>query len=109
MTSPLADSAWKNRIAVPLEFNSVDSACAHRPDERRIVGTELALPRCRSWQPALCESGELPPFSFGTVGDATARQQVAEPAVGAPGMAVTSQAMSGHQTRSRRARRCMRR
>ncbi len=34
-------SAWRNRIAIPLEFNPVDTACELGADERRLVGTEL--------------------------------------------------------------------
>lgn len=92
MTSPLSDEAWKNRIAVPLEFNSVDAACSLGQDERRVVGTELVAAAISSWQPALCAGEGRPPYSYASLGDATARQQILSPSVGAPGMAVVSRA-----------------
>lgn len=87
--SPLAASSWANRIALPLEFNPVDSLCSINDQDRRIVGSELLVPAVASWQLALCANDALPPFTFGTVTDAAARQQIANPAAGAAGMAVT--------------------
>lgn len=92
MTSPLADNAWKNRIAVPLDFNSVDPACSLGTQERRLVGTELVAAAVSSWQPALCSTAGRPPYSYASLGDGTARQQILSPSVGAPGMAVVSRA-----------------
>ncbi len=94
-TSPLAATAWKNRIAIPLEFNPVDSPCTLGIDERRLAGSELALAAVASWQPALCASGDLPPYSFAPVNDASARQQLAAGTTGAPGMVVVSRPLSG--------------
>ncbi len=90
-TSPLSPGAWENRIAIPIEFNPVDSPCSLGEDERRLAGSELALPAVASWQPVLCETGELPPYSYASVTDATARQQIVLPTAGSPGMVVTSQ------------------
>ena len=56
-TSPLAPNAWKNRIAIPLEFNPVDSPCTFADVERRIAGNEMAVPAVSSWQPTLCAVG----------------------------------------------------
>ena len=53
-TSPVAPTAWANRIAVPLEFSPVDSPCRLGDDERQISGNELVLSAVSSWQPALC-------------------------------------------------------
>jgi hypothetical protein len=90
MTSPLSDSAWKNRIAVPLEFNPVDSACALGSDERRIGGNELVSAAIASWQPALCATPGRPPYSYVSLSDANARDEIISPSVGAPGMAVVA-------------------
>lgn len=89
-TSPLSPNAWQYRIAVPLEFNSLDSACDISADQRRISGSELASVAVSSWQPKLCATPGLSPFAYGTVGDATARQQLLSGVSGAPGMVVVS-------------------
>lgn len=89
-TSPLADAAWSNRIAVELHFNPVDSPCSIDAEDRRLVGTDLAVPAVASWQPVLCTTGDLPPYSYATVGDPLARQQIVTPAAGGPGLAVVS-------------------
>jgi hypothetical protein len=99
-TSPLAPNAWKNRIAVPLEFNPVDSPCQLGQDERRLSGNETAYAAVASWQPALCAGGELPPFNYVPVGDPAARRQLANPSVGAPGMVVVSQPLAADQVRA---------
>ena len=90
VSSPLSENAWKNRIAVPLLFNPVDSPCSLADEERRLSGSELALPAVASWQPVLCSSPGLPPYSYASIGDATARQQLTSGAPGAPGMVVVS-------------------
>ncbi len=90
-TSPLAPSAWKNRIAIPIGFNSVDPPCTLADVERRIAGSELALPAVVSYQPLLCSDGKLPPFSFASVADGSARQQLLSNVAGGPGMVAVSQ------------------
>lgn len=97
VTSPLSPTAWANRVAIPIEFNPVDSPCRLGDDERRIAGTELALPAVASWQPLLCVGGALPPFSFAPVPDAAARQQLAFPSPGAPGMVAVSRPLDESQ------------
>jgi hypothetical protein len=87
-TSPLYPAAWQNRIAIPVEFNPVDSPCSLADDERRLAGNELIVPALSSWQPAICSIPGLPPYSFATVGDALARRQVQSPTAGSPGMVV---------------------
>ncbi len=90
VTSPVSPEAWKHRIAIPLSFNPVDSPCALGVDERAISGSELALPAISSWQPSLCSTGALPPFSYAAVSDGSARQQLVSGQPGAPGMIVVS-------------------
>lgn len=89
-TSPLAPSAWKNRIAFPLEFNPVDSSCPLAAEQRRIVGSELFSAAVASWQPALCATPGLSPYAYGSISDSRARQQLLSGGPGAPGMAVVS-------------------
>ncbi len=90
VTSPVAPAAWGNRIAIPIEFNPVDSPCSIADEERRIAGNELALAAVASWQPSLCASGDLPPYSYASVGDLNARQQLTRGAQGAPGLVAIS-------------------
>ena len=89
-TSPLTNEAWENRIAIPIGFNPVDSPCSLSATDRRIIGSELVTPAISSWQPKLCATPGQPPYSYANVSDAAAREQIVNPAVGAPGMAITS-------------------
>ena len=98
-TSPLAPTAWQNRIAVPLEFSPVDTACRLGNDERQITGNELILSAIASWQPALCGAKQLPPFSYASVGDPTARRQLTSRSAGSPGLVAISSPVPESQTR----------
>jgi hypothetical protein len=90
LTSPLAPEAWQHRIAIPLEFNSVDSPCRLGAAERRISGGEVAFRAVANWQPTLCGQLGLPPFNYSPVGDQTARRQLNSTAPGSPGMVAVS-------------------
>lgn len=94
VTSPLAPDRWKHRIAVPLEFNPVDTACALGDESRRLVGNELVLGAVASWQPVLCATPGLRPYSYGIVSDAGARQQLVVDAPGSAGMYVVSRPLA---------------
>jgi hypothetical protein len=89
-TSALSPAAWANRISIPLGFNPVDSPCKIGADERRLTGTELALRAIATWQPTLCLTGNLPPYSFAPASDATARQQLVSGSFGSPKMVAIS-------------------
>lgn len=93
-TSPVAPAAWQHRIAIPIEFNPVDSPCSISQESRRISGSELALSAVVSWQPVLCGGGALPPYAYGMVGDNAARQQLLSKQAGSPGMVVVSEPFS---------------
>ena len=97
-TSPVSPQIWQHRIAIPIHFNPVDSPCALGVDERRLSGSELALPAVTSWQPVLCGGGALPPFSYAPVSDAGARQQLVSKSPGAPGMVVVSKPLLPNAT-----------
>lgn len=90
VTSPLTTQSWQNRIAVPLEFNPVDSSCPIGADERRIVGSELATSAVTSWQPKLCAAPGAPPYNYSSISDDLARQQLVAGGIGGAGMAVVS-------------------
>jgi len=89
-TSPVSPEAWKNRIAFPMEFNLVDSACSFAARDRRLSGNQIAGDAVASWQPLLCGQQGLPPFSYGVVNDALARQQLANASTGSAGMVIVS-------------------
>ena len=93
-TSPLSPAAWQNRIAIPIDFNPVDSTCSLADEERRLAGSDLALPAVASWQPVLCASADLPPYSYAPVSDGSARQQLSQGAQGSPGMVVVSRPLT---------------
>ncbi len=94
ISSPLAPVAWQNRIAIPLEFKSVDSPCDIAADSRRIAGSELLQLAVSSWHPALCTGSDLPTYSYATIGDSAARQQIVSAAAGGPGLAVVSRPLT---------------
>lgn len=94
-TSPLSPRAWANRIAVPLEFNPVETSCPLSAQQRRIVGSELLAAAVASWQPALCAKPGLSPYAYGSISDSRARAQLVSGTPGAPGMAVVSRPLDG--------------
>lgn len=81
--SPLAPTAFANRIVVPLSFQKVGSYCSLSKKERQTVGSELMALAIRSWQPALC-AGTGPVFGFAPAGDTEAGQYLRRPGLGAP-------------------------
>ena len=88
VTSPLTPSAWANRISIPLSFKPVDSTCPIADNERRIVGSELAVAAITSWQPTLCAKPGSPPYSYSYLSDDRARQNLTEGGFGGAGMSV---------------------
>ena len=88
--SPLAATAWENRIAVPLDFNPINSGCTIGGSQRRIVGGELAARAVINWQPKLCATEGAAPFAYQAVGDEQARRQILNAATDAPGMAIVT-------------------
>lgn len=98
-TSPVAPDAWANRIAIELQFTPLASACSIGQSERRVVGSELALPAIDRWKPVLCAEG-APPYAYSPVADDQARQQIANPVAGAPGMAVVSAPLAPERERA---------
>ncbi|MBI3256684.1 MAG: hypothetical protein HYZ59_02735 [Actinobacteria bacterium] len=88
--SALSARAWANRVAIPLEFNPVDSPCDFSADPRQIVGSELASLAVASWQPKLCSTPGAPPYAYAGVADERARRQLLAGTPGSPGMAVIS-------------------
>jgi hypothetical protein len=92
-TSPLAASAWANRITIPLGFAPLSAGCALSGNVRRVVGSELAAAAVASWQPVLCQTAGNPPYSYASLSDDSARSQLAGGASGGAGMAVMTNAV----------------
>ncbi len=75
ISSPLSQSNWDHRIAIPLMFQPVGVNCPIGSAERRTVGQESLSEAISHWQPALCQlSGTV--YGFSTVNDDLARTQL---------------------------------
>lgn len=98
VSSPMGPEPWKNRIAVELSFTPIDSPCDLQDEQRRINGTEMALGAVSSWQPALCTEPGLPPYAYGVVSDALARDQLIAGGDGAPGMIVVNRPVAAEKS-----------
>jgi hypothetical protein len=71
--------------------NPVDNPCDINADARKISGSDLAVPAVVSWQPVLCSSGALPPYTYARTADSAARLQLSG---GRVGMAVVSRPLN---------------
>lgn len=89
-TSPLTPTAWRHRIAIPLNFNPIGSVCPVGASLRRIVGSELAAIAVANWQPTLCSVPGTSPFSYGALPDDRARTLLLGSGQNGAGMAVMS-------------------
>lgn len=87
--SPMSETNWENRIAVPLQFDPVQGFCPIGAKERLTVGSELITDAMVSWQPQLCAGGGTA-YGYAPLGDATAAQQLLSGFDGAPGLAFTN-------------------
>ncbi|MBV8994593.1 MAG: hypothetical protein JO287_13050 [Pseudonocardiales bacterium] len=95
-SSPLSQTNWDNRIAIPLEFRPVGQACPLGSAERRVIGNELAVDAVGSWQPALCGSGGGSLYSYTQLTDDGVRAQVLNG--GSPGLGLASNPIPPDQT-----------
>ncbi|MYS19490.1 hypothetical protein GA0115240_10921, partial [Streptomyces sp. DvalAA-14] len=87
--SPVSSTNWKNRIAIKLGFNSVDSSCPLGASERQTTGSELAADAMTSWQAALCPTGTV--YGYTEIGEPDARQRVVQN--GGSGLAFTARGL----------------
>ncbi|WP_326658408.1 hypothetical protein [Streptomyces sp. NBC_00385] len=88
-SSPLSTSNWATRMVVPLDFLPVGNTCPADRAERRVIGSELITDAMSSWQPAVCSAAGGAKFAFTQGGEAYARETIAQPRTGAPGLAFT--------------------
>jgi hypothetical protein len=99
-TSPLTPEAWANRIAFPLQFNSIGSSCSINAATDGIEGSELASEAAASWQPALCGQDSATSYSYLQDSDDQARENLTDPTYGSVGMSVFSNPIDPNQTSS---------
>lgn len=70
--SPLSQTLWDRRVAVPLAFAPVASGCRIGSGLKQVLADDSALQALRSWQPVFCDEvataasvlGPLPDFSI---------------------------------------------
>lgn len=55
--SPLAASAWQDRVEIPLNFSPIGASCQLGAAAVRTAGSELVSAAFSSWQAALCGKG----------------------------------------------------
>jgi hypothetical protein len=88
VSSPLSATNWAHRIAFPLTFEPVASACAIGANEVQTSGDEQLSEAMASWQPGLCAQNPTNPYGFSLIGDDEARAQLSSG--GDPGLAFIS-------------------
>ncbi|MET9090026.1 hypothetical protein ABZX77_50665 [Streptomyces sp. NPDC004237] len=72
--SPVSSTNWKNRVAVPLDFNPVGAACTIGAKEQDTTGSELVAEAMTSWQARLCGTGTV--YGFTQLGDSDTRSRI---------------------------------
>ncbi|MFD8737751.1 hypothetical protein ACFV06_22905 [Streptomyces sp. NPDC059618] len=87
--SPVSSTNWKNRVAIPLGFNSVGTNCALGAKERATTGSELAADAMTSWQAALCPTGTV--YGYTELGEPDTRARLIND--GSSGLAFTTRAL----------------
>ncbi|MFF4798912.1 hypothetical protein ACFY1U_10930 [Streptomyces sp. NPDC001351] len=87
--SPVSSTNWKNRVAIPLDFNSVGTNCALGAKERPTAGSELAADAMTSWQTALCPTGRV--YGYTELGEPDTRARLGND--GSSGLAFTTRAL----------------
>ncbi|WP_324788483.1 hypothetical protein [Streptomyces sp. H51] len=87
--SPVSSTNWRNRIAIPLGFNTVGANCALGAKERPTLGSELAADAMTSWQAALCPAGKV--YGYTQLGEPDTRARLT--AEGGAGLALTTRAL----------------
>ena len=88
-TSPLNPIAWQHRIAIPLGFQPVGTACTQSSTTDRLLGGEMAAAAVASWQPILCGQSGAPSYLYTDVGDDLARSDLPSGGPGVIGGVVT--------------------
>lgn len=85
VSSPLSQTNWQNRLAIPLSFVPIVDACKEGV-ERPIVGQEAFVEAISRWQPTLCAGGKRS-YSYTQLADNLSRQKLTSDQ---PGLSVMS-------------------
>jgi hypothetical protein len=94
VSSPLSMTNWNNRIAVPLGYQPVGTACAIGAAERPTSGDEQITEAMTQWQPALC-ANTTAVYGYSQLTDDLARQELQSPD---PGLVFLSQPLAAGST-----------
>ncbi|MEU6342094.1 hypothetical protein ABZ883_14265 [Streptomyces sp. NPDC046977] len=93
-SSPLSATNWKQRIVVPLQFESIGNFCPIGADEVGTLGTEAVAEAVLRWQPALCQTGAKTIYGYLQATDDTARVKLVSDK---PGMVFVSRPATADQ------------
>ncbi|GAA2128273.1 hypothetical protein [Streptomyces synnematoformans] len=105
-SSALSTTNWNQRMAVKLDFQSVEGTCALGQDERGVTGTEMVEEAALSWNRILCASSDST-YSYSQATDVQGREAAspsgelglaaasAEPSEGDPPLVHAPVALSG--------------
>ncbi|HWH28760.1 MAG TPA: hypothetical protein VNU26_07315 [Mycobacteriales bacterium] len=77
--SPLSQTLWDRRIAVPLSFAPVASGCRIGSGLKQLVTHDAALSALRSWQPQLCDDPTTASSVIGPLQDFAIRAGIDRP------------------------------
>lgn len=77
--SPLSQTLWDRRIAVPLEFAPIAAGCRIGSGLKQILAHDSALTALRSWQPTFCRDSATASSVLGPLQDVGIRAGVAQP------------------------------
>jgi hypothetical protein len=78
-TSPLSETNWDRRIAVPLEFAPVAAGCTIGSGLKQLLSHDSALSALRSWQPTFCGDSTTASSVLGPLQDDAVRSGISSP------------------------------
>lgn len=77
--SPMSQTLWDRRIAVPLTFAPVASGCQIGSGLKQLLAHDSALNALRSWQPTFCGDANTASSILGPLQDDSIRAGISEP------------------------------
>ena len=78
-TSPLSQTNWDRRIAVPLRFAPVAAGCKIGSGLKQLLSHDSALSALRSWQPTFCGDSTTASSVLGPLQDDSVRNSISSP------------------------------
>lgn len=77
--SPLSETLWDRRIAVPLQFAPVAAGCRIGSGLKQLLSHDSALAALRSWQPTFCGDASTASSVLGPLQDDAVRASISNP------------------------------